>query len=111
MYSTYFTILTDPSGLTCKLIILSKFSKIDQSKQMLLQIPIFMGLKHTSPPQILLILNRGQILDLMRQRGKKLRNVIIVIIMIQKSGHYIVPVMVKNLVKYVFFRIYLFLFN
>ena len=46
MYSTYFTILTDPSGLTCKLIILSKFSKIDQSKQMLLQIPIFMGLKH-----------------------------------------------------------------
>ena len=111
MYSTYFTILTDPSGLTCKLIILSKFSKIDQSKQMLLQIPIFMGLKHTSPPQILLILIRVQILDLMRQRGKKLRNVIIVIIMIQKSGHYIVPVMVKNLVKYVFFRIYLFLFN
>ena len=38
-------------------------------------------------------------------------HVIIVIIMIQKSGHYIVPVMVKNLVKYVFFRIYLFLFN
>ena len=85
MYSTYFTILTDPSGLTCKLIILSKFSKIDQSKQMLLQIPIFMGLKHTSPPQILLILIRVQILDLLRLREKKLRNVII---MIQKSGHY-----------------------
>ena len=91
MYSTYFTILTDPSGLTCKLIILSKFSKIDQSKQMLLlQIAIFMGLKHTSPPQILLTF-RVQILDLLRQqRGKKLRNVIIVIIMIQKSGHYII---------------------
>ena len=71
MYSTYFTILTDPSGLTCKLIILSKFSKIDQSKQMLFQIPIFMGLKHTSPPQILLTF-RVQILDLLRQqRGKK----------------------------------------
>ena len=70
-----------------------------------------MGLKHTSPPQILLTL-RVQILDLLRQqRGKKLRNVIIVIIMIQKSGHYIVLVMVKNLVKYVFFPIYLFLFN